>query len=397
MNICLLTRSLPYHQFGGLETHTITLAQGLVNRGHKITIITSSQPIKSAIRNSSTEALAQADPQSAINIVEIPKTLPGKYTLSFFRESVKLIDELDKINHFDIIHSQGFAAFGYMFFKTKPLVVTIHGTLTSETLLFPKKFSIPNLWKYRKRLGMGPLYRQLLSRSDMVLVDSHFSEQLLLHENKKLKSKLAVVYLGIDTNHFIPYDKTIAKQKLGFGTDFIILAFGRITESKGYHILIDAVSRIKNIPYQVIIAGDGPYRSQLEKMVKQHNFDRIRFLGNIAESQVPWLYSAADIFVHPDLTAPAFGLVAAESLSCGTPVIASNTGALPEVVTPEVGICVPAGDSKQLAEAILALYQNASKRNQMALATRKRAESMFTVERMAEEMERIYKSVQCKM
>ncbi|MFB3894710.1 MAG: glycosyltransferase family 4 protein [bacterium] len=381
MHICLLTRALPSHQFGGLETHTLALAQGLVSRGHKVTIISSAKAVTAEFRSL----------YSQIKVVELPKTLPGKYSLSFFRESVKLIDELDKQESFDIIHSQGFAAFGYMFFKVKPLVVTIHGTLTSETMLFPKKFSIPNLWKYRKRLGISPLYRQLLSRADTILVDSHFSEQLLLQENETLNKKLAVVYLGIDTNHFISSDKTKAKPHFGIASDFLILAFGRITHSKGYHILIEALRKINNIPYQVIIAGDGPYRSQLEKMVKQYHLDRVTFLGKVAESEVPGLYRAADVFVHPDLTAPAFGLVAAEALSCGTPVIASHTGALPEVVTPEVGITIPPGDPETLASAMLELYLNSKRRNQMGIAARQRAESLFTLERMAAETESAYR------
>lgn len=380
MHICLLTRALPYHQYGGLESHTLTLAQALQNRGHNITILTSAELDKSEIHNQ----------QSGINIISLPKTQPGKYTFSFFRESAKMINELDKKYRFDIIHSQGFAGFGYMFRKTKPLVITIHGTLTSETMLFPHKFSLPNLWKYRKRLGMRPLYHELLSKSDAVLVDSHFSEQLLLQENKKIKYKLAVVYLGIDTDFFVAYNKDKAKQQYGFSTDFLILAFGRITESKGYHILIEAVSRIKDTPYQVIIAGEGPYRSLLEKMVAEKRLSRILFLGKVAESQVPWLYSAADIFVHPDLTAPAFGLVAAESLSCGTPVIASNTGALPEVVTSEVGICIPAGNPEKLTDAIIKLYQDKSNRVQMGLRGRKRAVTLFTIDRMAEETETVY-------
>ncbi|MDI6784795.1 MAG: glycosyltransferase family 4 protein, partial [bacterium] len=165
----------------------------------------------------------------------------------------------------------------------------------------------------------------------------------------------------------------------------------------GFQILLNAVNRIQDIPYQLVIAGEGPYRSQLEKMVKQNNLNRVRFLGNVPESQLPKLYSSADIFVNPDLTAPAFGLVAAEALSCGIPVIASNNGALPEVVTPEVGICVPAGDPEKLAIALRELYQDRTRRQQMSQEARNRVESLFTVDRLAEETEKVYKSVQCKM
>ncbi|MDI6783807.1 MAG: glycosyltransferase family 4 protein, partial [bacterium] len=250
MRICLLTRALPYHQYGGLESHTVALAKALQNREHEITIITSAQPDDVRVEN------FQPLP---FEIISLPKTQPGKYTFSFFRESAKVINQLDKQYQFDIIHSQGFAGFGYMFRKSKPLVVTIHGTLTSETMLFPQKFSLPNLWKYRKRLGVSPLYHQLLNRADAVLVDSHFSEQLLLREHKKIQPKLAVVYLGIDPDYFVPYDKIKARQQFGFSDEYLILALGRITESKGFQILLNAVNRIQDIPYQVVIAGEGPY------------------------------------------------------------------------------------------------------------------------------------------
>lgn len=384
MNICLLTRALPEHQFGGLESHTVTLAQALQQRGHTVTIITSAKPNKS-------ETCADV---TGINIVNLPRTQPGRYTLSFFRESAKFIKELDKQEHFDIIHSQGFAGFGYMFRKTKPLVVTIHGTVTSETMLFAKKFSLPNLWRYRKRLGITPLYRQLLSRADAILVDSNFSKQLLLQEEPKLHPKLAMVYLGIDTDYFLPYDKIAAKQRFGFTSDFLILALGRITESKGFQVLLEAVTHINDISYQLVIAGDGPYRRQLEHMAVKNKINHIRFLGRVDISELPWIYSAADVFVNPDLAAPAFGLVAAEALSCGTPVLASNTGALPEIVTPEVGLCVPPNDATQLAAALRTLYQNKGTRWQLAQAARKRAESLFTVHRMAVETEKVYQRLE---
>ncbi|MCX7918796.1 MAG: glycosyltransferase family 4 protein [bacterium] len=387
MHICLLSRAIPIHHYGGLETHTFTLAHALQHRGHKITIITSAQFTPSAINN----------PPSAINIVYIPKTKPGRYSLSFFRESAKLINELDKQESFDIIHAQGFAGFGYMFKKTKPLVVTIHGTLTSETLLFTKKFSLSHLWKHRNRLGVTPLYHQLLTRADAIVVDSYFSKQLLLKDQKHIKPKLSVVYLGIDTAYFQPHNKSDAKQKFGFSSDLTLLAFGRIIESKGFQILLEAVINLKDIPYQLIIAGEGPYLIKLKERAKTRKLtQQVRFLGKVSEAELPYLYSAADIFIIPELTAPAFGLVAAEALACGTPVIASNTGALPEVVTPEVGICIPAGDTDKLANAIRELYQNKEKWNQMRYSARTRAETMFTVDRMAEETERIYKSI-CKI
>src|SRR5208283_4207651 len=102
-------------------------------------------------------------------------------------------------------------------------------------------------------------------------------------------------------------------------------------------------------PISLVIAGDGDYRSALESDVQSRQLKNVTFLGKVEEAKLPALYSAADIFIHPDLTAPAFGLVAVESMACGTPVLASHTGALPEVLSSDSGFLFPRGDAHQLA------------------------------------------------
>ena len=176
MKICFLVRSLPCHIHGGLEYHTITLANSLAELGHSIVILTTQhendQPCPLKYDN--------------LEIIHLPNTKPAKYTPSFFSQTIKTLKEIKDI---DIVHSQGFAGFGYMFFKRYALVTTIHGTLTSETSLF-FNYSLQTLWKYRKRIVLHPLYHSLLNRSAKVLVDSEFSRDLVTLDFPLIANKI---------------------------------------------------------------------------------------------------------------------------------------------------------------------------------------------------------------
>lgn len=379
MKICILARALPCHQPGGLEHHTLTLATHLAQRGHQVTLLTTqhanAQPCQKKFEN--------------IEVVHLPDTQPAQYDFTYFRNTRRYILANSQ---FDLVHSQGFAAWGYMFRKKIPLVTTIHGTTTSETNLF-YDFSYRNLWQHRKRILSKPLETLLIKKSDAVLVDSLFSKDLLTSEYPIYHKKVNTVILGIDTEMFKPIDKSEAKKALNLPDSFTLLALGRLTQSKGFQIIIQALTELADLPVSLLISGDGDYRSALESDVQSRQLKNVTFLGKVDETKLPTLYSAADIFINPDLTAPAFGLVAAEAMACGTPVIASDTGALPEVVSSDTGFLFPRGDNHQLAVLIRLLCHDASLRIHMGKMARIRSISSFDSKEMTRNVELVYKKV----
>ena len=110
----------------------------------------------------------------------------------------------------------------------------------------------------------------------------------------------------------------------------------------------------KRVPdVHLALAGDGELREEMEELVRTSDLQNIHFLGQQEQEQVAQLYNCADISVVPSRIEP-FGLVALEAMACGTPVVATDAGGLPDFVNAQVGALVPMENPDALAEAIIA-------------------------------------------
>lgn len=149
--------------------------------------------------------------------------------------------------------------------------------------------------------------------------------------------------------------------------DFI-LSLGRLVKLKGLDTLIRAM---KHTRCHLRICGEGPERRNLEKLSHHLGLtDRIDFMGWLSEDEKRRMLCECRMFVIPSVH-EAYGMVAAEAMSYGKPVIASNTGGLPEVVG-DAGTLIPSKDERSLAEAINALDADADRRKALGEAARER-------------------------
>jgi len=169
--------------------------------------------------------------------------------------------------------------------------------------------------------------------------------------------------------------------------DFI-LSLGRLVRLKGLDVLIRAM---KHTRCQLNICGEGPERKRLEGLSHRLGLtDRIDFLGWVSEAEKHRLLSECRMFVIPSLH-EAYGMVAAEAMAYGKPVIASDTGGLPEVVG-DAGVLVPTGDVEGLARAINALDGDQEGRDRLGRAARERMRA-FTWDEIADRTEELYLEV----
>lgn len=397
MNICLISRSLPLHRSGGLEYHTLDLACGLAERGHKVVLVTTRipQPLP-------------ADEYSKIQLVQLPGTLPGKYNFPFFYNIGRFLRELNRSHKFDVIHAQGFSALTIKPRKLfPPLVVTIHGTLFSETALagavwktlsFAEKMQV--LWRHKLRFLMLPLYRRMLRRARVIIVDSQFTRQELCREMPSLEARIHIVPLGVNPQRYPPIERTQARQKLNLPRDStIFFSVGRLHKLKGFqqallalHSLFSRQMTRTGVLY--IIGGEGGYEAELKNLVARLKLQhRVLFAGRIPDALLPYYYASADAFIYPELSQPAFGLVAIEALLCGTPVIAARSGAIPEVVTPEVGITYPPFDTSALTDIFRQALDHPEWLKERQLRSREYALTKFSYSQMIGKTEQIYQSV----
>ena len=124
-----------------------------------------------------------------------------------------------------------------------------------------------------------------------------------------------------------------------------------MTNFKGVDVLLDAASMYENDDTLTLISGAGELRENLEEQAQRLNLKNVKFLGNQPNTVLKDIYNIADVSCVPSRREP-FGLVAAEAMACGTPVIATNEGGLPDLKNKKVGILVPVDDSEKLALAV---------------------------------------------
>ncbi len=181
--------------------------------------------------------------------------------------------------------------------------------------------------------------------------------ELILHYGA-LPERISVVPCGVNLDLFHPVDKEIARKKLGFIDKKLILFVGRIEPLKGIEQLLKAMSYLQNRQNAKLIIIGGGERSRIEvgklkRLSREFNVeDSVTFVGPVKQERLPYFYSAADVCVIPSYY-ESFGLVALESLACGTPVVVTDVGDFKNIIHQgETGYVVTDNEPHHLAEKI---------------------------------------------
>jgi glycosyltransferase involved in cell wall biosynthesis len=151
------------------------------------------------------------------------------------------------------------------------------------------------------------------------------------------REKIRIVRGGVDLERFrIRSSRAEARTRLGWESGrHIVTTTRRLVPSKGIENLIEAIARVRHIAPNVLlnIIGSGPLRGELEQRIASRGLgEHVRLLGRVSDDDLPLAYRASDLVVVPSVAFEGFGLVVVEALACGTPVLATNVGGLPEVL-----------------------------------------------------------------
>lgn len=203
-----------------------------------------------------------------------------------------------------------------------------------------------------------------------------------------------VIPIGVDLDLFRPASALPIRRKLGISEDSFVAVYTAVRAKtnpfKDYETILNALNLLaeqEGPPLVFLVLGDGGPTEQRGRLTIHH----LGFLNSPQE--VSEIYQAADLLLHA-AHQETFGVVLAEGLACGLPVVATSVGGIPEVVADgEVGVLVPPKDSVAMARAINGLHEDRGRYRAMSGAARARAEAKFGLKRMLESYRRWYEEV----
>jgi glycosyltransferase involved in cell wall biosynthesis len=230
---------------------------------------------------------------------------------------------------------------------------------------------------------------RLLDRvTDAYIVNSEAIAAGLVARERVAREKITVVPNGVDVRALPPFavERQERRRAAGFDPDRRLIAqVGRLTAQKDHPTFLRAAAAVASeVPdVDFLVVGQGEERAALEALAAELGLGaRLRFMG--LRHDVPELLGAVDVLA---LTSTFEGLpnVLLEALSAGAVAVATDVGGCPEVIVPEeTGILVPPGDPAAVAAAILRVLRDPALARRLALAGRRRVETEFTIERLAE-------------
>ena len=183
------------------------------------------------------------------------------------------------------------------------------------------------------------LERKLYQRCDRFITLSKAFASILHQHYQVGWDQISVIPGGVNTERFqANLTRQQARQQLNWSQErFILFTPRRLVQRMGLDRLLKAMTKLKSRFPNVwlAIAGKGPLRTALEQQATELDIkDCVKFLGYVPDEQLPVAYQAADLTVVLSQSLEGFGLVLLESLACGTPVLCTPVGGMPEVIEP---------------------------------------------------------------
>jgi D-inositol-3-phosphate glycosyltransferase len=362
------TRRLGGKDAGGMSVYIRELARELGRRGHSVDIYARAHdPTDDQIVELGENA--RLIHLEAGEVEDIHKLVVYSYLADFLCELESFTERHGL--QYDLIHSHYWLS-GWLGRCMQPFWDVPHITM------------FHTLGVVKNAVGMGEDEPELRIRAEKALArDCHRIIAATEKEKDDLvryydapSETIKVIPCGVNLDLFQPVDKGMARRQLGFDDDGIILFVGRIDPLKGIDRLLTAMTYLEKRQglRLVIIGGDDDSEAEVERLrrlsQKLHIQDSVTFAGPVGQEDLPYYYSAAHVCVIPSYH-ESFGLVALESLACGTPVVAAGVGGIESVVRQdETGYVVRDNVPVRLADRIAAILSRPDAGAQFASSVR---------------------------
>jgi glycosyltransferase involved in cell wall biosynthesis len=406
MKVCLLSyRGNPFS--GGQGIYLFHLSRELARQGHQVDVVVGPPypaPLDRWARVHRIENLnlwgvygRQWLPQRPFDLYRLWNLADFAATrLRCFPEpltfSMRVLARMPRLlarYQYDVLHDVQSLGYGMLGLKAfgLPVLTTVHHPLTvdrREAFARNRTFNEQYHTAVFYPVGMQGF---VIRRLDRVITASQAGLEAIQQDFGVEPRRMSVVPNGLDTDFFRnPHRRPRESNRIlfvGNSDDF----------KKGAEFLVEALALLPEIVRLRIVDEGYPNRSRVAEAAERLGVaDRIEVTGRLDAERLREEYCQCTLLVQPSLY-EGFGLPAAEALACETPVVATAVGAVPEVVTPDVGILVPPRDPQALADAILALLDDPRRRQRLGANGRARMERHFSWQRCGERTAAVYADV----
>lgn len=317
MRILFVTHRYPPHT-GGIETHVREIATRLAKRGHNVTVY--SADAGPDVPTESTD--------DGVHIRRFRSLSPG----DAFYAAPQMALAVRRAN-VDVVHAHNYHGFPLFFaalgVSDERFVVTTHYHGASANRVRDVLLSL-----YR------PLGRWAIQKADEVVAVSEW-ERSRLQEDFGVNA--TVIPNGLDVRRFAEAEPEDRARPY-------LLSVGRLEEYKGIQHVIRALSELPE--YDLVVAGSGPYRKELERIAHEEDVDdRIDFLGFVDDERLSGLYAGADVYVTLS-TFEAYGMTVAEALAAETPCVVREASALQDWADESAVVGVSTTSSETISSTI---------------------------------------------
>ncbi len=364
-----------YPTYGGSGVIATELGKALALKGHQIHFISYALPFRLA---SFVENIVFHEVEmSSYPLFEFPL-----YSLALASKMVEVADyeKLDLLHvHYAIPHAaSAFLAREMLKSKTDiKIITTLHGTDITLVGLEP---------------SFLPLVKFSIEKSDGVTAVSRFLKEKTL-TNYDIDKDILVIPNFVDTELFKPNSDCSFRKNIASKGEKLLVHTSNFRPVKRVTDTIKIFDIVqKEVSSKLILVGDGPDRSECERLVRQLNLvDKVKFLGK--QDGLVEILSSADVFLIPSQS-ESFGLAALEGMACGLPVVSSSVGGLPELVRHnECGFIAEIGDIDRMAKYAIELLTNEKKYRLFSQNARERAINKFDINKVVPHYEEYYKKV----
>lgn len=352
---------------GGITTYVVNVAKACVSRGHEVIVASGGGSLEPTLE------------EQGIAHWRVPLHTKTEFSFQVAWAGWQLDRKLRE-HRVDILHAHTRTAQVVAHWLSRrhriPYVTTWHG-----------------FYRHR-RLGR----RWFPCTGDLTIAISSEVRGSLMQDGYVPEHRIRLIYHGIDVDHFAqaPSAADIQTYRMSWLSDQrpVIGCVGRLASGgvKGFDLLLGAAKLVqRDIPnLEVLIVGDGPRRAFLESEAARLGIrDRVHFVGAVHDVRIPM--TLIDVFIFASRWPEAFGLSLIEAMAMGRPVVATRTGAVPEIIEHgRNGWLVPPDDAEALAEGVLRLLNDPAMAAQLGGAAQVRAREAFGLDRMIDAVEAVY-------